>query len=155
MPVPKLNRTSGSNLNGPSLPREGPDCEGPLGRRDTGLCRASQASVKPYDLFSKGNKKERARCLAALEALAPGVPEGFVRGTVMFILGEYPDTWRELAEFDARWKLDWARLYEHKEQTKEWVYRLEENAVWFSVNMLCTADHSSDRKDTLKDWQRA
>jgi hypothetical protein len=104
----------------------------------------SRATVKPYDLFSKGNAKERTRCLAALEVLAPGVPEGFVRGTVMGILGEYPDTWREFAEFDTRWKLNWARLHVHQQKTKEWLYRLEDDAVWFK----------RERKEPLVDWQR-
>ena len=107
----------------------------------------ARTTVKPHDLFTKGNAKERARCLAALEALAPGVPDGFVRGTVMGIQGEYPDTWREFAEFDARWKLDWARLHAHQQKTKEWLYRLEEDAVWFS-------DDARDRKEPLADWQR-
>ena len=108
---------------------------------------AKTATVKPLDLFTKGSPKERARCLAALEELAPGVPDGFVRGTVMGILGEYPDTWREFAEFDRRWKLDWVRLHEHHQKTKEWLYRFEDDAAWFS-------GPSRDRKEPLQDWQR-
>ena len=106
--------------------------------------KMAAAGVKLHDLFTKGNKKEGARCREALEQIAPGVPLGFVLSAICGVEGDYPDAWGDFLAFDKRWMLDWVRLHAHNDQTSEWISQLEADAVWFS-----------DRKEALVGWQRS
>lgn len=92
----------------------------------------ADVDVKRSDLWIKGSKKETARCQKALDLVAPGVPWGFVLSTICGIQGEYPDTWGDFMDFDTQCRMDWRKLHERNQETKDWVISVKPNLVSFA-----------------------
>jgi hypothetical protein len=136
----------------PAAKRQKTDAPGGK-KKDIHVSKLGTEQVKAHDLFIKGSKAESARCKKALAALAPGVDQGFIHGTICGMdapgyRGDYPETWSDFLDFDRRWRLDWVRLYADHQLTGEYAYRVEdesERSIWFQRG----------RKEALDAWQRA